>query len=49
MHKPFEPELSSDRLEFQLNEAFHYPASEMIAGGMVSNHGVFEPAPLQRC
>lgn len=49
MHKPFEPELSSDRLEFQLNEAFHYPASEMIAGGMVSNHGVFEPAPLERC
>jgi len=49
MHKPFGPELSSDRSEFQLNEAFHDPASKMIAGGMVSNHGVFEPAPLERC
>jgi formate hydrogenlyase transcriptional activator len=34
MHKLFEPELSSDRLEFQLNEVFHYPISKMIAGGM---------------
>ena len=32
MHNPFEPE--SSRLEFQLNEVFHYPISKMIAGGM---------------
>ena len=34
MHKSFEPELSSGRLEFQLNEVFHYPPSKMIADGM---------------
>lgn len=34
MHKSFEPELLSGRLEFQLNEVFHYPPSKMIAGGM---------------
>jgi formate hydrogenlyase transcriptional activator len=34
MHKPFEPELSSGRLEFQLNQVFHYPTSKMIPGGM---------------
>src|SRR5258708_10882923 len=34
MHNPFEPELLSGRLEFQLNEVFHYPISKMIAGGM---------------
>ena len=34
MHKPFEPELSSGRLEVQLNQVFHYPTSKMIPGGM---------------
>jgi len=34
MHNPFEPELLSGRLEFQLNEGFHYPISKLIAGGM---------------
>jgi hypothetical protein len=35
MQNPFEPELLlSGRLEFQLNEVFHYPVSKMIAGGM---------------
>ena len=34
MHNPFEPELSSGGLEFQLNEVFHYPISKMIASRM---------------
>ena len=34
MHNPFEPELSSGKLEFQLNKVFHYPPSKMIADGM---------------
>jgi hypothetical protein len=34
MHNPFEAELSFGKLEFQLNEVFHYPISKIIAGEM---------------
>jgi formate hydrogenlyase transcriptional activator len=34
MHNPFEHELSSSKLEFRLNDVFHYPISKMIAGGL---------------
>jgi transcriptional regulator with GAF, ATPase, and Fis domain len=34
MHKLFEPELLSGSLESQANEAFHYPTSRMIGGGI---------------